>query len=281
MDPDAPIKLGSTAAGHMFAVGRECKTGKVVAERWQPGKVRGDVDVIEGVSGTPRAVAPVSADEAYALFVDGTNAFVAAWDGKAWKAEKSPAGSGKQLWASSDGVAWLVGDAGLFQHPKGGAWAKVDVGGAKVTSAWAKDAKTVWAVVDGKTLVRMGGAPAPVVKLADPSDVETALTRDRRWIASSVCKRTLVMIAAIGGDKVPTSYPALTDAVKGNAELTAKEIEYVVEDIAGTLWASAKVPNKALADKLVAAFKAKSPAAKPMIFCHEPLLVKGALKVDG
>lgn len=283
MDPDGELKLGGLPSGHMFAIGKECKSGKFIAERWAPGKVRGEVDAIEGVSGAPFAVAAASGDEAYAIFNDGSTGHLATWDGKAWKAEKAPFGAGKSLWVSGDGVAWALGAEGLYQHPKGGAWTKVDVGQAKPTSAWAKDEKTIWVVADGKTLLRSGPASsgsAPF-ELPTPSAVNEVLTRDRRWLATPVCKRTYVMIAAVGsGDKAPTSYPALTDAVKGNAELTVKEIQYLVEDVGGTLWAGAKVPSVAVADKLVAALKAKNDKTKPMVFCHEPMFVKGALKVE-
>lgn len=281
MDPDGGMKLGGLPSGHMFAIGKECKSGKFVAERWAPGKVRGEVDVIEGVSGAPFAVAAASPNEAYAIFDDGSTGHLATWDGKAWKAEKAPFGAGRSLWVSSDGVAWALGSQGLYQHPKGGAWTKVDIGAAKATSAWAKDAKTIWVVADDKTLLRSGPAAGAPLKLPSPAEVSTALTRDRRWPATAACKRTYVMIAAIGsGDKPPTSYPALTDAVKGNAELTAKEIQYLVEDVGGTLWAGAKVPSMAVAEKLVAALKAKNDKSKPMVFCHEPMFVKGALKVE-
>jgi hypothetical protein len=178
-------------------------------------------------------------------------------------------------------MAWAVGSEGLYQHSKGGPWAKVDIGAAKATSAWAKDAKTIWVVADSKTLLRSGPATGAPLELPSPTAVGEALTRDRRWLATAACKRTYVMIAPIGsGDKAPASYPALTDAVKGNAELTAKEIQYLVEDVGGTLWAGAKVPSVAVADKLVAALKAKNDKAKPMVFCHEPMFVKGALKVE-
>lgn len=279
MDPEAPLKLGASASGHVFAIGRECKTGKVIAERWQPSKVRGDVDVIEGVSGAPIAVAAASADEAYALFADGKGGFLATWDGKTWKGEKAPFGAGTSAWISADGAAWAVGDGGLYEHPKGGAWTKVDSGSAKITSAWARDEKTVWAVGDGKTLLYRGAASIPTLKLPAESEVQTALTRDRRWPATAACKRTYVMLTQIPGDKAPATYAPLNEAVTGNAELTAKEITYLVEDVGGVLWVSAKVPSPAVADKLIFAFAAKSKAS-PRVFCHEPLIVKGALKVE-
>jgi len=279
MDPDAPLKLGGLASGAMFAVGRECKTGKVIAERWQPSKARGDVDVIAGVSGKPIAVVAASPDEAYALFADGSDGFLATWDGKAWKGEKAPFGVGTSAWVSADGAAWAVGDGGLYEHPRGGAWTKVDAGGATITSAWAKDEKTVWAVADGKTLLRRGPTTIPAVKLPAQADVQAALTRDRRWLATTACKRTYVMLSHVAGDKMPITDQLLTEAVKGNAELTAKEIQYLVEDVGGALWVSAKVPSVAVADKLVAAYAGKSKHT-PQVFCHEPLIVKGALHVE-
>jgi hypothetical protein len=276
MDPDAALKLGGLPSGHMFAVGRECKTGKAIAERWQPGKARGEVDVIDGVSGAPIAVAAASPDEAYALFPEG---FLATWDGKAWKSEKAPFGAGKSVWVSGDGVAWGLGEGGLYKHPKGGAWTKVDTGSAPITSAWAKDEKTIWAVASGKTLLRNGPAEGPPLVLPSADEVAVLLTRDRRWLATPVCKRTFVMLSLLTDGKVPAAYGPLTDAVKGNAELTAKEVQYLVEDVGGALWVSAKVPSPAVAQRLIAAYTTKIKAS-PRVYCHEPLIVKGALKVE-
>jgi hypothetical protein len=278
MDPVAGVKLAGLPSGHLFAFGLECKTYKVIAERWKPATVRGEVDVIEieGARSLPQAVAVASPDEAYAFLNGGK---LATWDGKAWKTDKGPGGSATTAWVSGDGVAWVVTDAGLFKHPKGGSWTQVDAGGVKIQTAWAKDEKTIWAATEDGVLMRSGPPPSAVLKLPSTSDVQAALTRDRRFLATAACKRTFVMLTQIAGDKAPTTYAPLTDAVKGNAELTSSDVQYLVEDVGGTLWVSAKVPSVAIAEKLVAAFTAKN-KAKPLVFCHEPLIVKGPLKVE-
>lgn len=280
MDPEAPLKIGGLPTGHMFAVGKECKTGKIIAERWAPGKVRGEVEVIDGVSGAPIAVAAASGEEAYALFVDGTTASLATWDGQTWKGEKATFGAATRLWISADGTTWVLGEGKVHKRPKGGEWREITAGRSRITSAWARDEKTLWVVADGKVLLRSGPSAAAPIELPSASVVQQSLDRDRRWPATAACKRVYVLLAPLGGDKAPTSFPALTEAVKGDPELGAKEIQYLVEDIGGALHAGAKLPSLPLADKLVAAFKAKNPKYKPMVFCHEPMFVKGALKVD-
>lgn len=281
MDPDAPVKLAGLPSGHLFAIGKECKTGKLVAERWAPNKARGDVDVLEGVAGTPVAIAAAGPEEAYAFFADGDKGWVATWDGKAWKGAKSPTGAPKSAWVATDGDTWALGDVGLYQKPKGGAWEEIQIGASKATSAWAKDRSTVWIVADKKTLVRSGPKSRRPLKLAPASEVNASLDRDKRWPATEACKRVYVQLAAIGpADKAPASFPALNDVAKSSAEFTIREISYVAEDVGGTLYAGAKVPSLALANRLVAAWRAKNASSTPLVFCHEPKLVKGTLKVE-
>jgi hypothetical protein len=281
MDPDAPMKVAGTTTGHLFAIGKECKTGKLVAERWAPGKVRGDVDVLEGVAGTPVAVAAAGPDEAYAVFADGDKGHLAIWDGKAWKGEKGPFGTPTSLFMAHDSV-WALGAAGLFQRPKGGAWEEISVGAHKPTSAWAKDSNTVWIVADHNTLVRSGRRARKILSLPPMREVKTSVERDKHWPATDACKQTYVQLATMGpaADKVPASFPALNEAVKGKAELTARQIEYVIEEVGGNWIVGAKVPSVAVADKLVAAYRAKQQASKPLVFCHAPMVVKGTLKIE-
>ena len=281
MDPEGPVKLAGTSTGHLFAIGKECGSGKLIAERWAPGKVRGDVDALEGVAGTPVAVAAAGPDEAYAVFADGVTGHIAVWDGKAWKGSKAPFGAPKSLWIAHDSL-WALGEAGLYQRPKGGGWEEIPIGNAKPTSAWAKDSSTVWIVADDKTLLRSGRRPKRTLSLPPMAEVKTTVERDKRWPATDACKRVYVQLATMGpaADKVPASFPALTEAVKGRAELTGRQIEYVIEDVGGTWLAGAKVPSMVIADKLVAAYRAKNQTSKPLTFCHEPMVVKGQLKIE-
>jgi hypothetical protein len=280
MNATSIVRLAGLPTGHLFAIGTECTSNKPIAERWQPKSVRGETAVIEGVSGDAVAIAAAAPDEAYALFRAGADAYIATWDGKTWKGERSVFGVGKALFVSGDGTAWALGEAGLFKHPKGGAWSRMDTGALKPSSAWAKDQKTVW-LAAGDRLFRTD-APSPPVKLPPRADVETVLSRDKRWPASPVCKRPYVLLGTIdkSGDKVPTTYPALTKAVAGEPELTTPDISYVVEDVAGTYEAGAKVPSMATAKMLAAVFKAKNEKAQPAVYCYAPALVKGALKVQ-
>lgn len=279
MDPDAEVKLAGLPTGHLFALGKECKTGKLIVERWAPGKAQGEVAVLDRVSGTPVAIAAHGPDEAYALFVDGKKGYISIWDGKTWRGSGAPFGTPKSMWTAADGALFVLG-SGLYLRPKGGPWEEIKVGKMKVSSAWARDPKVVWIVEDGKTLHRLAPRTNKPIKLPLVADVKAMIERDQRWPASEVCKKVYVQLASIGpSDKVPASFAALTAAVKDDAELTAKEIQYVAEDVGGTLYAGAKVPSLAVAEKLVNAFKAKQADSKPAVFCHDPA-VKGPLKLE-
>jgi hypothetical protein len=280
-DPAADVKLAGLPSEHLFAIGKECKTGKAIAERWEPKQVRGVAEPIAGIpdAALPVAVAAVKPDEAYAAFYDGSNGFLATWDGKAWKAEPAPCGWVKSVFVSGDGAAWCVGDKGLFEHPKGGAWTRVETPPGKPSSAWALDHDNVWVVIDDGKLYRAGGKPGPALELPKRAEVEQALQKDRRWLATAACKRVFVHLAAVGpsGGQPPKSYAGLDDAIAGNAKLH-EGIEYVVEEIGPTQTIGAKVPSMEVAKELAAAYKAKNANAPVAVYCHEPI-VKGKLTV--
>lgn len=282
-DPDAALVLAGTASGHLFAAGRECKSHKPLAGFWKP-KSAVDATVIAGLDSAPRAVAVAAAAEdlAAAVFDTSGGTKIVEWDGEEWKAAPSPGGSVRQMFAAADGSLWMVSEKGLFRRTKGAPWSKVALpGDAKPTSAWARDASVVWVVADGKRLLRKGAASGPPLALPAASEVRPFLDREKRWPATRACKKVYVMLAAIGpkAEKPPASFPAVTDAVRGDAALTGPDVSYVVEEIAGNFWAGAKVPSFEVAEKLVAAFRAKNPRATTMTVCHEPL-VKGPLKVE-
>ena len=283
MDPGTFVRLAGLPSGHLFAIGSECKTNKAVAERWEPKKVRGDAAVLEGIAPGAHgyALAAASPEEAYALFGAGPDkTWLATWDGKAWKVEDAPFGAASGLFAAGDGSVWSYGVKGLFRHPKGGAWTKVDAPAGKITSAWAKDEKNVWVVTDEATLLHKGGPAGKSVKLPASADVASVLARDKRWLATPFCKSIYVMLATIGpkGGKVPESFAALSDVVRGAPELQ-KDVSYVVDDNGANLFVGAKAPSVEVAEKIVAAYKAKNPKATPMVYCHAPN-VAGTLKVE-
>jgi len=281
-DPNGAFHFAGTPSGHLFAAGKECKTGKALAGFWEPKKTlqATGIDELVGAGATPRAAVAVSADEAYLVFdgKDGTK--IVTWTGQAWRSDLSPFGTVTQMFVAADGSTWAIGEKGLFTHPKGGSWKKVDLGeGVTPTSAWAKSEEVLWVVLDDKKLVRKGPAAGEVLKLPKATEVRAAVERDKRWPATRVCKKTYVMLTAIGptGTPPPKSYAGLTDAVKDDAALTT-DVDYLIEEVAGNQWVGARVPSLSVAEKLVVAFKAKNPKASPLVVCHEPL-AKGALSV--
>jgi hypothetical protein len=280
MDPGWSVSVFGLPSGHLFAIGRECKTGKAIAERWEPKKVRGEATPIEIDDAQTDALVAASPDEAYALFTSARKQQrLATWDGKAWKVEDDPFGAGG-LFVAGDGSVWGFGKKGLFHHPKGGAWTKVELPAGTPTSAWAKSDNDVWVVLDEKKLVRNGGPAAKAVKLPPASNVASVLARDKRWLATPFCKSVYAMLATIGpkGGKPPESHAGLTEAVHGAPELL-KDVTFVVEDNGASLFVGAKAPSVEVGEKIIAAFKAKNPKTTPMLYCHEPKVV-GTLKVD-
>jgi hypothetical protein len=186
-------------------------------------------------------------------------------------------GAAKSLFVSGDGTTWAVGKKGLYAHAKGGAWKQVPLPGTP-TSAWAKDDKIVWVVVDGTKLYAKGVPTSAPVTL-DPKKVRDVLDHDKRWLATPFCKKLYVELQTLGpsGGDLPKSYAGLDDAIHGDAALH-EGIEYVVEDV-GTMRVGAKVPSIAVAEKLAKAYEAKNPKAHPTVLCHEPT-VKGKLTVQ-
>ncbi|HTJ82212.1 MAG TPA: hypothetical protein VL400_10840 [Polyangiaceae bacterium] len=279
-DPDGGLLFSGTSSSHLFAIGKECKTGKPIAEHWAPKEVHGTAAPVDGVdpAATPGAVAAASDSEAYAVFNKDADGFLATFDGKAWKAEASPFGAAKSLFVAQNGTTFAVGAKGLFEHPKGGAWAAVP-GGEKATSAWAKNDDVVWVVLDGKKLAVKGVDGGATITLPSSSDVRATVDRDKRWPATAACKKVYVQLTALGpaGGAPPKSYAGLTDVVKADPSLK-EGIDYVVEE-QGNQFAGAKVPSLDVANKLVAAFKAKNPKANPLVFCHVPA-EKGKLSVE-
>jgi hypothetical protein len=276
------VRIAGLPSGHLFAVGIECKTNKAIAERWEPKKVRGEVTTVEGIDPDPDAkawaLAAASPDEAYAIFIAPKKAWLATWDGKAWKAQAAP--FTESLFLAGDGTVWGYGSAGLFRHPKGGAWTKVDLPSGTPTSAWAKDENNVWVVMDKRTLLHKGGPPGHAVELPSTSQVSSVLQRDSRWLATPFCKSVYAMLATLGpsGGKAPESYAPLTDALRGAPDLV-KGATYVVDDNGASLFVGAKAPSVEIGEKIIAAFQAKNPKAMPVLYCHEPRVV-GTLKVE-
>jgi hypothetical protein len=282
-EPDGPFAFAGTPSGHLFAAGRECKSGKPLLGFWKP-KGAVEATVVPGLdaAATAKAIAATGEDDAVAAFDAAGGAMLAQWDGKAWKVVPAPSGKVSSMFASADGALWILGEKGLFSRKKGGEWGRVVLPGDEFpTSAWAKSADVLWVVTESKQLWRKGTSSAPKLVLPAGSAVRAVLERDKRWLATRACKKLYVMLMTIGpaSGKPPATFAGVSNAVKGDAALTGADVSYLIEETAGNFIAGAKVPSFELAEKLVAAFKAKNPAAAPVIYCHEPL-VKGALKVE-
>ena len=80
-------------------------------------------------------------------------------------------------------------------------------------------------------------------------------------------------------DRPAVSHDPLWRAVRGDADLTGPEVQYLIEEERGKPWVGARVPSAAVGEKLVAAFKARSPADRPVLSCREPRNVRRLLTV--
>lgn len=283
-DPDGPFTFAGTKSGHLFAAGRECKTGKAIIGFWKP-KATVETAALPGIdaAATAKAIAATAEDDAVAAFEAPGGTMLAQWDGKGWKVLPAPGGKVSSMFTSGDGTLWMLAEKGLFSRKKAGEWARVVLPrDAFPTSAWAKNPEVLWVVTESNQLWRKGTSSTPKVVLPAGSEVRATLERDKRWIASRLCKKLYVHLMTIGPSgtgKPPVRFAAVSDAVKGDAALTGADVSYVVEEVAGNFLAGAKVPSFAVGEKLAAAFKAKNTSATPMILCHEPL-VKGVLRLE-
>jgi hypothetical protein len=103
------------------------------------------------------------------------------------------------------------------------------------------------------------------------------ISSKRRWIATPVRDKVYAHLYTAGpsAGEVPKDFSSIKDifAQKDFADLTP-----VVEDDGASLYVGVPVPSLAVGKALLEAYRAKNPKGTPNLFCHEPVIVKKAIK---
>ena len=163
-------KAAILRSGHVFAAGPVCgaKSKAAAVERWEPGNKQGEISPLPDSAGVD--ISSIVATDASHVVVAGSSqqpqrpAYLAVFDGTAWKTQDSLMRSGVvRLVADAGGTLWAVTQRGaLWKQPTGGAWEQVPMPpvasqGARIeaVSVWPRDAEDVWVVgryqaADGK-----------------------------------------------------------------------------------------------------------------------------------
>lgn len=304
------LKLAGLPSGHLFAVGYTCKetgSGPPIAERWEPKKVRGVIDPLPVPEGSGevalKGVLAVGKDEAYAYGSMGAAAYVAAWDGKAWTFQKTPF-AGKVLVMRANGgalfaVAANEGIGGkLYKKPKGGEWAEVRLpevegGPALATDVWPKADDDVWVAVTTSwkgggvkngALLRSKKADKPVL-LTNREEWRRTLSTNKRFKATRACDKLYAHLATLGPSKAPDGKPAgLPKGFPALKPIFAKKefasLSPIVEDDGAHLYIGVPVPSYDVGELLVAEYMTATPNAQSALFCHEPIIIKQAIKFE-
>ncbi len=291
------VALAGLPSGHLFAAGFECDEsghGALIAERWEPKKQRGTIEPLpKGESdasiGGVLAIAP---DEAYVFGGSGGKSYLAKWDGKTWTSDAAPAGVAiLQMARADDGSVWAVttGDSGssLWKKPSGGAFVAASLpAGARATAVYPRTPFDVWVaaktVAGTGVLLRTGAPPKAVVKLPSRKEMQDTLATNRRFLATSICDKVFAHLATISPSQNGTA-PVPKDFTPYKELFTSPEfasLAPIVEDDGASYYVGAPVPNLEVGEKLALAYKEKNPKAAPRLFCHEPVIVKKAIKFE-
>jgi hypothetical protein len=269
--------------------------GAPIVERWEPKKVRGTVEPLPKVEGADavelRGVLARSPTEVLVFGGAGSprKPYLARFDGKAWSLDKPPfAGGVTALTAADDGTLWAVADGALWKKSAAD-WAKIELpSAATATGVWARAAADVWVTATtGKgagLLLRTAKVDAKdVARLPDRKAMAEAVASNRRWIATDACDKVYAHLTTLGPSKDPaTGKPA--DAPKGFSALKPvfdgelAGLQPIVEDDGAHLYIGVPVPSLEVGKKLLAAYREKNPKATPSLFCHEPVIIKQAIK---
>jgi len=218
--------------------------------------------------------------------------YLARWDGKTWALSKlSFPGTIAAIAAADDGTLWAVvpesSGTELWKRAAGAeAFAAVPldpVGGAPVTAqaVYARTAADVWVAAktaSGKgVLLRSGPMKGEPVELSSRTEMSRMVSSNRRRIATPVCDKVYAHLYTFGPStgEVPKDFSGIKDIF---AQKEFADLGPIVEDDGIRLYVGVPVPSLAVGKALLDAYRAKNPKATPNLFCHEPVIVKKAIK---
>jgi hypothetical protein len=254
-----PTAMRALPSGEVLLAATRCAVGPdgidyrgAIMETWAPGQTRGKVSVLPGfgakdaVSGGAYSIAATSASD---VFVAGARqpqspagqeakeqAYVAHFDGKAWRALSAPPIERiDELQSTPDGTLWALSNNELWTTngaaSDSATWERVvlpqltnDAGEHAVTSFWVQDNEQVWATLgmdDFSYLVRTKRGATP---LSTPPDEQIAqLSKAFDPMAAYECEApTLVLLTLSRNAPKDADMPSVRAALRGHGELEGK-----------------------------------------------------------
>lgn len=298
MKPDA-MALAGLPTGELYAAGYECQEvgkGAPIVERWEPKKLHGTVEPLPKAEGAETfEIHGVLARSPTEVWVYGggapQKAYLARWDGKAWSKQAIPiAGTITSLSAAEDGTLWAAvagsGGSELWKRPASSeaftavALDPVDGGAVTAQAVFARTATDVWVTAKtakGTGLLLRSGPAKDAVDLPSRSDMSKMVSTNRRWIATPACDKVYAHLYTVGASngEVPKDFSAIKEIF---SQKEFADLAPIVEDDGANLYVGSPVPSLAVGQALLAAYRAKNPKAVPNLFCHEPVIIKKAIK---
>jgi hypothetical protein len=292
MKPDGVV-LSGLPTGQLYAAGYECQEighGAAIAERWEPKKLRGTAEPLprpEGEGSTEiRGVLARSPTEVLVFGKVGApgRPYLARFDGKAWSLEKAPFTDGiTSIVAADENTLWAIA-GGLWKKAGAAEWTKVELPASLTPkSVAARTATEVWVSAtnqkgEGVLLRSTPAAAKDLVKLPTRKAMSDMVSSNRRWIATPACDKVYAHLATLGPSKSepPKDFSVLKAALASNKEF--ESLAPIVEDDGAHLYIGVPVPSIEVGQKLLAAYAEKSPKTVSNLFCHEPVIIKQAIR---
>ncbi len=303
------LVLGGLPTGELYAAGYVCEPtghGGAIVERWEPKKVRGTVEALPKPESDHdpelRGVLARSPGEVLVYGAEGLprTPYLARFDGKTWSLDQAPfAGGIDTLAAADDGTLWATAAGAVWKKPSAAGWEQVPLPeGVTAQAVWPRTAADVW--VTGK----LAGAPGagvllrtrrtdskdalgggPTLALPPRNAMSGMIAANHRFFATPACDKVYAHLYTLGPSKdpatgKPTEVPKSFDALKPVFEGELKGLAPVVEDDGAYLYVGVPVPSLEVGHKLLAAYHEKNPKTASNLFCHEPVTIKQAVKLQ-
>jgi len=295
----AELVLGGLPTGELYAAGYACETtghGGAIVERWEPKKVRGTVEPLPKPESDHdpelRGVLARSPSDVTVFGAEGLprTPYLARFDGKAWSLDKAPFGGGVDaLVAADDGTLWAVAAGAVWKRAGGGAWEQVPLPeGVTAQAVWPRTAADVWLTASRGghgVLLRTARIDAKdALELPPRNAMSGMIAANRRFVATPACDKVYAHLYTLGPSKdpgtgKPTEVPKAFAALKPVFEGELAGLAPIVEDDGAHLYVGVPVPSLEVGRKLLAAYHEKNPQTASNLFCHEPVMVKQAIKL--
>ncbi len=292
------LVLGGLPTGELYAAGYACEPkghGGAIVERWEPKKVRGTVEPLPKPESDHdpelRGVLARSPGEVIVYGAEGLprTPYLARFDGKAWTLDKAPFGGGVDaLAAADDGTLWAAAGGAVWKKASAGAWEAVPLPeGMTAQAVWPRTAADVWVTArkgSAGVLLRTAKVDAKdALDLPPRNAMSGMIASNRRFFATAACDKVYAHLYTLGPSKDATGKAAtVPKALRRCSSPSSRASSRASRPSSRTTartstWAS---PCRAVevGRKLLAAYHEKNPKTASNLFCHEPVIIKQAIK---